>query len=82
MERPGMALSALWYLGKENVDAEVVRRIREGLSEEAFERLRASRMPAWMASAIDQYGREPTGSGAKIVSKCCLTGAKTTRNHV
>ena len=65
MERRGMALSALWYLGRENVDAEVVRRIREGLSEEAFEKLRASSMPAWMASAIDQYGRKPTGSGAK-----------------
>ncbi|WJW74319.1 DUF6088 family protein [Thiohalobacter sp. IOR34] len=57
-KKPGMALSALWYLGKENVDAEVVRRIREGLSEEEFEKLRASSMPAWMASAIEQYGRE------------------------
>ncbi len=60
-----MALSALWYLGKENVDAQVVKRIREGLSEEEFEKLRASNMPAWMASAIEQFGREPTGSGAK-----------------
>ena len=60
-----MALSALWYLGKEDVNAEVVGRIREGLSEEEFEKLRSSRMPAWMASAIDQYGRKPTGSGAK-----------------
>jgi len=53
-----MALSALGYLGKENINAKVVRRIREGLSEEAFEKLRASSMPAWMASAIEQYGQE------------------------
>ncbi len=60
-----MALLALWPLGKGNVDAAVVRRIREGLSEEAFERLRTSSMPAWMASVIEQYGRELAGSGAK-----------------
>ncbi len=53
-----MVLLALWPLGKGNVDAVVVRRIREGLSEEAFERLRTSSMPAWMASAIEQCGRE------------------------
>jgi len=64
-KKPSVALSALWYPGKENVNAEVVRRIREGLSEEEFEKLRASSMPAWMARAIDQYGREPTGSGTK-----------------
>lgn len=54
-KKPGLALSALWYLGKENVDAEVVRRIREGLSPEEFETLRSSRMPAWMASAIENH---------------------------
>ncbi len=62
-KKPEMTLSALWYLGRENVDAEVIRRIREGLSEEAFERLCASSITAWIASAIDQYGREPIGSG-------------------
>ncbi len=65
--------------GNKNVDAEVARRIWEGLSEEEFEKLRASGMPAWMASATDRYGRDPTGSGAKIVSECCLTGTKTTQ---
>jgi hypothetical protein len=52
--KPGLALSALWYVGKDGINAQVVRRIREGLSAEDFETLRASRMPAWMASAIDQ----------------------------
>lgn len=52
-KKPGQALSALWYLGKGNINEEVVRRIRQGLSAEEFETLRTSRMPAWMASAID-----------------------------
>lgn len=54
-KKPGLALSALWYLGKDNVNAEVVRRIREGLSTEEFETLRTSKMPAWMANAIEDY---------------------------
>lgn len=54
-KKPGLALSALWYLGKDNIDAEAVRRIREGLSTEEFETLRTSKMPAWMACAIENY---------------------------
>jgi len=54
-KKPGLALSALWYLGKENVNSEVVRRIKEGLSEEEFETLRSSRMPAWMSQVFEQY---------------------------
>lgn len=54
-KKPGMALSALWYLGKDNIDAEAIRRIREGMSPEEFETLRNSRMPAWMARAIESY---------------------------
>ncbi|WP_409523199.1 DUF6088 family protein [Nitrincola sp. MINF-07-Sa-05] len=54
-KKPGLALSALWYLGKDNIDTEVVRRIREGLSTEEFETLRTSKMPAWMASAIENH---------------------------
>lgn len=56
-KKPGLAISALWYMGKDNIDAEVVRRIREGLSSEEFETLRNSRMPAWMASAIENYAQ-------------------------
>jgi len=50
-----LALSALWYLGRNNINAEVIRRIEEGLSEEEFETLRSSRMPAWMSEAFAQY---------------------------
>ncbi len=53
----GLALSALWYLGKDNVSEEAVRRVREGLSEEEFVALRESRMPAWMSKAIKKYSQ-------------------------
>lgn len=58
-KKPGLALSAR-YLGKNNINAEVIRRIREGLSTEEFEALRTSRMPAWMASAIENYTQGAT----------------------
>ena len=34
---------------------EVVKRIQERLSEEEFETLLSSRMPAWMSEAFRQY---------------------------
>ena len=57
-KRPGLALSALWYLGKNNVNLDVVGAIREGLTAEEFETLKRTDMPAWMASALERYGEE------------------------
>lgn len=57
-KRPGLALSALWYLGKNNVNANVVGAIREGLTAEEFETLKHTDMPAWMAGALERYGKE------------------------
>lgn len=57
-KRPGLALSALWYLGKNNVDTNVVNAIREGLTVEEFEALKHTDMPAWMARALEKYGKE------------------------
>lgn len=57
-EKPGLALTALWYLGKEQVNTEAIRRIREGLSIEEFETLRSTSMPAWMTKAIEAYSKE------------------------
>lgn len=47
----GLALSALWYLGKENVTAQTIERIKLKLSPHEFEALcqETHRMPAWMA---------------------------------
>jgi hypothetical protein len=53
-----LALSALWYLGKNNVDANVIGVIRKGLTEEEFETLKHTDMPGWMAGALERYGKE------------------------
>ncbi|MEW6775274.1 MAG: DUF6088 family protein [Bdellovibrionota bacterium] len=50
----GLALAALWYLGREEVTPEVVGRIRQKLPEKEFRALQGavSSMPAWMADAV------------------------------
>jgi hypothetical protein len=53
-QRPGLALSALWYLGKNNVDANAVSAIREGLTAEEFESLKQTDMPEWMTDALNE----------------------------
>ena len=57
-KRPGLALSALWYLGKNNVNTDVVNTIRQGLTAEEFETLRHTEMPAWMAGALERHDKE------------------------
>ncbi len=53
----GMAVSALWYLGKEQITNEVFEAIRARLSTEEFEVLKASapQMPSWMANALHRF---------------------------
>ncbi len=57
-KRAGLALSALWYLGKDNVDAGVVGAIREGLTAEEFETLKRTDMPGWMSGALERFEKE------------------------
>ena len=57
-EAPGAALSALWYLGKDNVTPEAVATIEAALGPAEFQRLRSADMPAWMTRALAAAGRE------------------------
>jgi len=59
----GLALSALWYLGKERVTTSTIKTIREKLTPQAFEEFRAETpsMPAWMANTVHRYDQEATG---------------------
>ena len=57
-ETTGVALSALWYLGKNNVTPETVAMIATALGPAEFERLRSADMPAWMANALGGAARE------------------------
>ena len=59
-QRPGLALSALWCLGKRMVDADVVRTIQKKLTAADFEALKQADMPAWMADALERYAEETT----------------------
>jgi hypothetical protein len=53
----GLALTALWYLGKEEVTIEVIEKIRERITMEEFEKLLRKKecMPAWMANVVNNY---------------------------
>jgi hypothetical protein len=56
----GLALSTLWYLGKERVSTNTIKTIREKLTPEAFEEFRAETpaMPAWMVATLSRYEQE------------------------
>ncbi len=57
-EMAGLALSALWYLGKDNVTPETVATIASAMSPEEFEKLRSADVPAWMAMALNAPGQD------------------------
>jgi hypothetical protein len=56
----GLAISALWYLGKEQMKSNVFEAIKGKLNPSEFEELKQSApsMPAWMADALWKYERE------------------------
>ena len=56
-EPVGLALAALWYLGRNNATPEAVARIESSIGPEAFAKLRSADMPAWMADALDAAAR-------------------------
>jgi Family of unknown function (DUF6088) len=59
----GLALSALWYLGKEQVNTDTIKTIREKLTPQAFQEFKAETpsMPAWMANTLHRYEQEAIG---------------------
>jgi hypothetical protein len=57
-KKPGLALAALWYLGKAQMNLENMHCIREGLSDIEFETLMSTAMPAWMSQALTHYTEE------------------------
>lgn len=51
-EAAGTALSALWYLNKNNVTPEAVATIATALGPAEFEKPRSADMPAWMTATL------------------------------
>lgn len=56
----GLALTALWYLGKETVTSETIRKIQSQLSKKEFEALSTSLgfMPGWMHDAFIKFRKD------------------------
>ena len=59
-EPAGMALSALWYLGKDIVTPETVAAIKSAMGKADFEKLRSADVPAWMATALNASTQDAT----------------------
>lgn len=61
----GMALSALWYLGREAVMSETIAVLRQRLPVEEFEMLTHSKsiMPAWMSDAFLRFEQRAVAHG-------------------
>jgi RNA-binding protein YhbY len=56
----GMALTALYYIGKEGLSAKVVSKITNALSHDERIKLLACRMPEWMRSTLVHVAGENT----------------------
>ena len=61
-EPAGLALAALWYIGKDDATANTVATIKSAIGPEAFARLRSAQMPAWMDKLL--HGNEPVHAHA------------------
>ncbi|WP_219232608.1 MULTISPECIES: DUF6088 family protein [unclassified Pseudomonas] len=48
----GTVLTALYYLGKQGLSAQVISRITKAMSSEELRKLKGCRMPVWMRSAL------------------------------
>ncbi|MEZ4270557.1 MAG: DUF6088 family protein [Myxococcota bacterium] len=59
----GIALTALWYMGKSQVNPEVIAVIANKLTSQEFENLRSAKsvMPAWMTDAFYRYEQKQCG---------------------
>lgn len=60
----GLALTALHYMGKEELSTQVVAKIIDGLNREEIIKLRASRMPKWLRSTLTSATDARVGSSA------------------
>lgn len=49
----GLALAALWYLGRDNVTPKTVVKLKSALPPDEFEKFRSADLPAWMRKVLD-----------------------------
>jgi hypothetical protein len=53
----GVALTALHYVGKNNLSIEIVTHVKKALSKDEFIALQACKMPSWMKNALSLVTR-------------------------
>lgn len=53
--RAGAALTALWFIGKESVDENIVRSVCVSLETEELAKLMLAEVPSWMAEHLNRY---------------------------
>ena len=58
-EPAGLALAALWYVGKSDATVDTVATIRSAIGPEAFEKLRSAQVPAWMGPHLHAAEPQP-----------------------
>ncbi len=51
-EPAGIAISALWYIGKNNVTTEMVTTIKKRIGLQEFNKLRSANLPLWMVELL------------------------------
>ena len=54
----GLAIAALWYLGKGNVTPETVVKMKSALSPDEFGKLCSAKLPAWMTKVLNAVGQD------------------------
>ncbi|MCY3627025.1 MAG: hypothetical protein F4073_06835 [Rhodobacteraceae bacterium] len=52
-EPSGLAISALWYIGRKKVTTEMVAMIKSKIGSKEFNKLRSANLPLWMAGLIE-----------------------------
>ncbi|ARN73104.1 DUF6088 family protein [Oceanicoccus sagamiensis] len=57
-KKSGLALSALWYIGKENMSRYTVEQVCNKLNATEQEELFSAEMPAWISNALQTYQKE------------------------
>lgn len=66
--RVGVALVALFYLGREEASMLVIQRILRSLSREEFRKLQACSKPEWMQSALERAAKDVEWQPTKLRS--------------
>lgn len=56
----GLVISALWYLGKQQVNEQIIDQVKNKLTDEQFEQVQsnAQLMPGWMVDVFYRYKKE------------------------